>query len=65
MNAHGQTTAKVHVKTFLEAIGANRALIPKNLISSRGGVLHQLNNGIFFWVSHSKQNSLEIIICKR
>ena len=48
MNAHFQTTAKVHVKTFLEAIGA-----------------HQLNNGIFFWVSHSKQNSLEIIICKR
>ena len=65
MNAHCQTTAKVHVKTFLEAIGAHRALIPKNLISSRGGVLHQLNNGIFFWVSHSKQNSLEIIICKR
>ena len=57
MNAHCQTTATVHVKTFLEAIGAHSALTPKNLISSRGGVLHQLSNEIFFWVSHSNQHS--------
>lgn len=51
MNAPCQTTAMVYAETRLEAISAHRALIIKNLIRQRSGVLHQLSNGIFFWVS--------------
>jgi hypothetical protein len=63
MNAQSQTLAMVNVKTLLEVINANHALMVRSLIPHRGGVLYQRRNGIFFWVSYSKQNPLAITIC--